>query len=361
MRTAGRPIAALIGVQTLFGLHYLAAKLVVETIPPRPWALIRALSAGLLLLGFVLVRRMPLPRERGVLLKLAGLALIGVSINQLLFVSGLKRTTPGHSSLINTSIPVLVVLIALVLGRERPTARRLAGIAITLVGVLILIGPERIDWSSSSFSGDLMTIGNAFSYSLFLVLGKPVFERLRTVPASALLLTFGGVWLLPVGAPGAAALRASAIDARTALLAVFIVLGPTIAAYALNTYALRRVDSSIVAFFIYLQPLIGAGLSIGLGFERPTPRLFLAAAIVFCGVFTALRAPAHADRSSPRSRALSPPPGCGSPPSPLRPSRPVPESSGRAAAPSPPRLCARAPSPPRVFQRPPVFAPLREG
>ena len=289
-----RSIAALVGVQSLFGLHYLAAKVIMQTIPPRPWALLRAGSAGLALMAFVALRggAPSLPRGFGAAARFFVLALIGVAINQYLFVEGLSRTTPGHSALINTSMPVLVVLIALVLGRERPTLPRIAGIATTLVGVLVLIGPYRIDWEAESFKGDVLTAVNALSYSLFLVVSKPTFERERTLPATALLLFFGALWLVPVGAPGLAALDFASIGARTWLLAAFIVLGPTIGAYALNTYALRRVDSSVVAFFIYLQPVIGAGLSIFLGFERPTVRLALAAAIVFCGVFVALRAPA---------------------------------------------------------------------
>jgi len=291
VRADARSIAALVVVQTLFGLHYLAAKVVLETIPPRPWALIRAASAGLILLALVAIRRAGLPKDRSLLARFAGLALIGVAINQLLFVSGLHRTTPGHSSLINASMPVLVTLFALVMGRERPTPARWLGIAITLAGILVLIGPHRMDWSSRSFSGDIMTLGNAVSYSLFLVVGKPVFERVRTLQGSALILSFGGLWLLPVGAPGLLALEPASIDLKTLLLAIFIVVGPTVSAYGLNTYALRRVDSSMVAIFIYLQPIIGAGLSILLGFERPTLRLGISTAIVFLGVWVALRGP----------------------------------------------------------------------
>ena len=287
-----RSVAALVGVQTLFGLHYLAAKTITETIPPRPWALIRAGSAALLLTGFVLFRGLGLPRGRRVLLRFLGLGLLGVAINQYLFVEGLHRTSPGHSALINTTMPVLVVLIAMALGRERPTAGRLAGIAVTLAGILILIGPGQLGWNADAFRGDLLTTGNSISYSFFLVVGKPVFERERTLPASALLFLCGAFWLIPVGAPGLLSLHPASIGARTWLLGAFIILGPTVGAYALNTFALRRVDSSVVAFFIYLQPLIGAGLSIGFGYERPTLRLFVAALIVFCGVFIALRSPA---------------------------------------------------------------------
>ena len=287
-----RSVAALVGVQTLFGLHYLAAKLLTETIPPKPWALMRAAAAGLILAMVVFLRGAKLPRGRTVLLRFLGLGLIGVAINQYLFVEGLHRTSPGHSALINTSMPVMVVLFAMALGRERPTALRLLGIAVTIAGILLLIHPDKLDWGAEAFRGDLLTAGNSLSYSLFLVVSKPVFEKEKTLPASALLLLCGALWLVPVGASGVAHLDFAAIGVKTWLLAAFIVLGPTVGGYALNTYALRRVDSTIVAFFIYLQPIIGAGLSILLGFERPTLRLFLAASIVFCGVFIALRSPA---------------------------------------------------------------------
>lgn len=297
-RVDTRSIAALVGVQTLFGLHYLAAKTITETIPPRPWALIRAASAAILLLAFTAFRGLPLPRDRRVLLRFAGLGLLGVAINQWLFVEGLHRTSPGHSSLINTSMPVLVLLIAVVLGRERPTVWRLAGVGVTILGVLLLIRPERFDWRAVAFQGDILTLVNALSYSLFLVLSKPVLERERTIPASALLLAFGALWLVPVGAPALAGLDLPAIGLRTWALALFIILGPTVGAYALSTFALRRVASSVVAFFIYLQPLIGAGLSIGLGYERLTSRMCAAAVIVFCGVFIALRAPDNGGMSA---------------------------------------------------------------
>jgi drug/metabolite transporter (DMT)-like permease len=287
-------ILALIGVQILFGLHYLAAKTITQTIPPRPWSLIRASSAGLVLLAFLAIRRIPLPRGPGTFPRFMGLGLIGVAINQLLFVEGLHRTTPGHSALINTSMPVLVVLIALLMGRERPTPTRLLGIAITMAGVLWLVAPGALasNADATAFRGDLLTTVNSLSYSLFLVVGKPVFARERTLPAAALLLLCGALWLLPVGLPGLVALDWGAIGPRTWLLGAFIVLGPTVGAYALNTFALKRLDSSVVAFFIFMQPLIATTLSIARGYEKPTLRLFIAAAIVFAGVMIALRAPA---------------------------------------------------------------------
>ncbi len=61
-------------------------------------------------------------------------------------------------------------------------------------------------------------------------------------------------------------------------------------AYALNAWALKRVDSSQVALFIYVQPVIAAGLAVVLLGERITVHLVMAAALIFSGVFVALAA-----------------------------------------------------------------------
>ena len=284
-----RAVLALLVVQLLFGIQYVAAKEVLAVVAPRHWALIRASSAALLLFAYIALRRVALPRTPRSYLQIGLLAVIGVALNQYLFVEGLKRTTPAHSAVINGSIPVLVLSIAVALGRERATLRRASGIALTLVGVLALIGFERLEWASATVRGDLLTLMNATSYAFFLVLGKPVMERHRTVPATALLFGFGSLWLVPVGLPGIGTVTSSHLPPRILVLGLLIVLGPTIGSYALNTYALRRVDASLVALFVYLQPVVAAALSIALSYERPTLRLLVSTLLVFAGIALAIR------------------------------------------------------------------------
>lgn len=279
-------------VQLLFGVHYVAAKEVLAHVEPRHWAVVRAGVAGLAVLAVVIATRRPLPRTRRDWLELAGLAVIGVTINQWLFVEGLARTSPGHSAVINCSIPVLVLCLGAFLGRERIDLRRAAGVAVTIAGVLALIGVEKLDWSAAALQGDLLTLTNATSYSCFLVLGKPVLERFSAITSTALLLTLGAIWLLPYGGPG---LLDDMLDPATPrhvhLLAGLIIVGPTIGAYGLNTYALRRVPSSVVALFVYSQPVIATALSVALGYERLTLRQALSSAVVLLGVTATLRMP----------------------------------------------------------------------
>ena len=72
---------------------------------------------------------------------------------------------------------------------------------------------------------------------------------------------------------------------------VWIVLCATVINYLLNNYALARVESSTVALFIYLQPLLATLLSVSLGREVLSARFIASAALVFCGVFLVARGP----------------------------------------------------------------------
>jgi drug/metabolite transporter (DMT)-like permease len=64
----------------------------------------------------------------------------------------------------------------------------------------------------------------------------------------------------------------------------FIILLPTIGAYWLNIFALKRVESSLVSVFVYMQPVITALIAIPVLHEHVSPRLIPAAGLIFAGV-----------------------------------------------------------------------------
>ena len=103
--------SALLLVSLLFGVNFVLVKEVLAAVEPRAWALFRLGSATLVLLPLVFVRRTD-GRRRWPPARLYGwltlAALLGVFLNQSLFTVGMKYTTPDHSAVINTSIPVIV-------------------------------------------------------------------------------------------------------------------------------------------------------------------------------------------------------------------------------------------------------------
>ncbi len=281
-------VGALLLVQLFFGLHYVAAKIVLGEIPPRAWATLRAAAAAALLLVLArLIGRRPRLRARD-LASLAVCSLFGVTINQICFVEGLERTTPTHSAIINTTIPVGTLLFAVLFGRERLTYGKASSLAVSLAGVLLVIHPTRAALAMPTSVGDLLTLVNALSYSLFLVLSKRVLSRTDPLDATAALLGSGSIGILAVGWPQLLRFEPSGVSWTTWGLAGFVVVFATVGAYFLNFWALARVDSSVVAIFIYLQPLIAAALSATVLGERPGLHVAAGGALVFLGVYLAL-------------------------------------------------------------------------
>lgn len=289
MTTRAPIFLALIAVQIFFGLHYIAAKYVMTEIPPLAWATLRSSGAAALLMGYVLLtRRGLLPRKPRDVASIAFYSLFGVIINQICFVEGLVRTATAHSALIITSIPVATLLLAILMRRERATPLRLAGIGLSMSGVLYLIGASGLMLPSSFVTGDVLNLANAFSFSFFLVISKPILSRHSSLAVTAQMLVFGAAGIAAVGGSQLASLDLRSVSAGVWATAVLIVLFPTVGAYILNAWALKRVESSTVALFIYLQPLIASVLAAWLLGEPIGAESLVAGAMIFAGLSLAV-------------------------------------------------------------------------
>jgi drug/metabolite transporter (DMT)-like permease len=297
-----RVTLALVLVQVFFGIHYFATKLLLEFIAPRAWAALRITGAAILLLVWhLLVRRGRLPTGAQ-WRSLAVFAVFGVIINQILFIEGLSRTTPSHSSIINSLIPVLTLSFALLLRREVWTPRRLVSILLSLTGVLVLLHVEKLRFDEAWVIGDLLTLANATSFSFFLVISKRYFERHGALGSTAWIMALGAVGTALIASGPLQQLDLRQFDWRFWGLATYAIVFATTLAYLLNSYALRHVESSLVALFIYLQAPIATFLSVTFLDEPLTGRFLVAAAAIFAGVFFAVsgQRPLHAASRSPR-------------------------------------------------------------
>ena len=279
-----RVTLALLSVQLLFAVHYVAAKWLLTLIPPPAWVALRVTGAAVVLVLVTRSRWKDWPRDRGTWLKLAVLAVFGVVLNQILFLEGLSRTVPSHSALINTSIPVTTLLVAVLLRQERLTARKALAVALSLSGVLFLMGLDRTDLAGGTLLGDILCLVNATSFSVYLVLSKPVVARLGARVTTPTTFLLGSLAVLAYGAPSLSTHDWSQVPWTAYALGAAIIAGPTVGAYMLNLWALRRVDSSRVALFVYLQFLLAAPLSAWLLRETLSWRLIPAAVLVFAGV-----------------------------------------------------------------------------
>jgi drug/metabolite transporter (DMT)-like permease len=280
------PHLALVAVQIIFGTWPIVGKVALRTLPSTGLVSLRvagAATAFLLLLR--LKGRLIVPR-RADLARLALCSLLGVGLNQLLFVKGLALSTVVNSTIIGTIIPVSTLLVGALFGFEKLTARAALGTLIAAAGVVYLVDPLRADFSGGKALGNLLLVGNSFVYGAYIAVSRDVFRRYGALTAMAWVFAFGCLMTVPLGGYYLSQTPLQSLGWVTWLSVAYIILIPTVGAYYLNAWALERVAASTVSAYIYLQPLIAfavAPLVLGAD-EQWGPRNWVAAALIFAGV-----------------------------------------------------------------------------
>jgi drug/metabolite transporter (DMT)-like permease len=289
-RDAGlAPFVALLFVQLFFGTLPVLGKIAMRELAPFTLAAVRGVFGALLLSIAARALAGPAPRQSPRdRLEIAFLALFGIVANQVLFISGLHRTTATHATLLVATVPVFTVVIGLLMRRERPSSRRLLGIPIAFGGVVFLLDPAGLSFGSATLVGDLLVTANSAAYAFFLVRARDVLARRSALSFVAQAFRYGAVPIVLIALPDLVRLHPADLSARTVAAAAGVVLLGTVGAYALNAWALARTGASTTALFIYIQPLFAGALAFFALGELPSPRLFGAAALIFTGVAFAI-------------------------------------------------------------------------
>jgi drug/metabolite transporter (DMT)-like permease len=272
--------------QIAFASLPIAGRLAVAHIPPAGIVVVRMVG-GALVFALIAWRRGVLRADRRDLPMIALCALLGNVINQEMFIHGLARSTATNAVVIGSTIPVFTAVFAIVLRRERAKLVRLTGMAIAFSGVAVLVGADELSLDSDHFIGSVMVLINAVSYGLYLVIVRPLAQKYDPIALLALMFTCGIPLVAPIGLVAFA--DAPALTGDDYAFLAFLIAVPTVAAYALVQIGLRRAESSLVAAYIYLQPVfatIGAALILN---ESITVRLVICGVVVLGGVWLAAR------------------------------------------------------------------------
>ena len=273
-------------VGLIYGINYSVGKGVTPTyLPALGLVVIRVSVAMLLFIAYhQLFIRERVQHKRDYWLFLRA-AIFGVFGNQMLFFKGLSLTSPINASVIMTANPIIVLLLSAIILKERLTWQKIMGIALGMTGALLLLSQGEMSLSSETFVGDLLILANATSYGLYLVLVKPLMARYRpeTVVKWIFIMALPMVWAL--GGPELLTVEWATVPTKAWLGLAYIVIGTTFFAYLLNGLALRHVSSSVVGYYIYLQPLIASLVAVSVGQDELSWSKVFCALLIFSGVF----------------------------------------------------------------------------
>ena len=277
-------------MSALFGANYVVSKVALREVTPLDLVAIRTTgTAAILFVGLRLMRPDPgaqsQPISKADMGRLFLYSLLGVSINQLCFLEGLSRSTATNASVMLVSIPLLTLVFAVLLGRERATKVGVLGIVTGLAGALLLVLPQgEVDISSRAATGNLFLLAGGASYALYLVLTRPILSRQPPLRVISWVFLFAALTVVPFGWSGTREVLATGVSGAGLASIAYVVIGGTVLPYLLNNWALVRARSSLVAVYVLMQPLFAGSLArIFLG-ERLVPNTAVAAALVVTGV-----------------------------------------------------------------------------
>src|SRR5215203_630625 len=177
------PHVALFAVQIIFGTWPIFGKLALRALPSTGLVAVRVGGAALAFLLILRARgRLVVPRRADVA-RLALYSLLGVVLNQFLYLKGLSLSTAVNAALLNATIPVFTLLVGALLGKEKVTPRVTLGTLIAAAGVLYLIDPLRASLGGDTMRGNLLLVANTFCYGAYLAISQNVFRRYGALTA----------------------------------------------------------------------------------------------------------------------------------------------------------------------------------
>lgn len=278
------PHLALVAVQLMFGTWPILGKIVLRSMSSTSLVGFRICGAAIVL---TLFRRqfgelLRLPRR--ILAWVVLSSLLGVVLNQLLFVKGLSFTTAINASLLTTTIPVFTLAVSIALGHDRASLRHILGIALAAAGVVYLVDPWRASFSAQTTLGNILIVINSFSYGAYIAVSRDLFRRYGALTVITWLFVVGALMTLPFAGYAWTADSLDSVSLQAWLIVAYIILIPTVGAYYLNSWAVTRVSAGIVAIYIYLQPLLAFGFAPMILGESWNSRTIVASVLIFAGV-----------------------------------------------------------------------------
>ncbi|HRY31677.1 MAG TPA: DMT family transporter [Bacteroidales bacterium] len=277
---------ALLASSLVFGLNYWIAKaLMPDYLNPAQIIFFRiVVSAGLFWLTALFLKKENV--EIPDLWRIALCSLLGVVLNPYLFFLGLRLSNPVETAILHTTSPIVVLVFAAWILREKVTTPKLTGIAVGAAGaLLIVLNGRQLSFSSDTFLGNVFILLNITFYSLYLVLIKPVMLKYHPITVMKWAFLFAMVVVFPLTFPAAMQVNWKAFPGIIWFDFLYVVIGTTYLAYLLVTISLQRLSAAVVGFYIYLQPLIATIHGIILEKEKLTAVKLLAALLIFSGVW----------------------------------------------------------------------------
>ena len=277
-------VGAITLLQLTGSMVYPVSKYGLEFIDPLVFAFYRYIIASAVLLLLARLGKRQPPIERQDWKRIAGLGVMIILFNQTLFVIGQHLTGAGHGAVLFSTTPIFVFILAVIHLKEAAGWRRVTGIVMATVGVLITVVSGALDISVDYLLGDLCILGSVIAWAYYTVLGKRMVEKYGALRVTAYALSIGSLVYYPVGLYLAVGFDYSSVPSAAWGSVVFMALGLSGVVYVLWYWLLKHMEASRVAIYHNVQPIVATAVAWFFLGEPLTTAFLIGGSIVVAGV-----------------------------------------------------------------------------
>ncbi|WP_158890694.1 DMT family transporter [Amycolatopsis anabasis] len=281
MRYRHSPYLLLVVAALCWGSQATSAKYALDGLPPVTLLMTGLIGANLLLWPLALATGIRPPRR---ISRLALLGLLEPGLAYAFLTLGLRYTTATNASLLNATESCFVVLLAAVFLRERLDRRAVAGLALSLVGVLALQG---VGADFGGNLGDVLVVVGAFCAALYSLPARGLARELDAVSMTTYQFTFALLLATPVAVvvwtTGAEPFPPAA-EPRFWVAAVLMGVVGYAASFLLYNRAITAVPIGVAGMVLNLIPVFGVLTAIVFLGERLSVWHLLGAALIAAGI-----------------------------------------------------------------------------
>lgn len=249
----------------LWSLNWIIGRAMVGHVTPMALTFVRWLVAFMVMLPFAWPQlRTHASTLRRHWKRIAWLGFWGTGIQNVFGYEGLQYTTATNGVMLNSAVPVMIIVVGWLVYGDRITRVQSLGVAVSLAGVIAILtrGDARVLLSLSLNRGDLIVLGGLVFWAVYSVILR---MKPPELPGLALLTACSAVglaFLAPLAIFEARFLGGH-VEVTPATVAALLYVGifPSFVGYISWNRGVAEVGSNVAGIFLHLMPVFGALLA----------------------------------------------------------------------------------------------------
>lgn len=282
--------SALLTACMFWAASFIATKIALSSIPPLTVVSLRLIVSAICFIFWIYLKGEKFDLfTRENIFQLIILSIFGTGLHYGIQTIGLQYTTAAKGGIYAVTAPITIIIIAAVFLKEKITLRKLAGVIIALLGVIIVMGFDTIlEFNlKGNLLGDLLVLISIVMWGIFTVMGKRFTSKMSALKMTAAITIIGAVYMIPASVLEIRSRSFSLVSINNDAWLSILFLGITCSFLAtlLYVYALTMSESQKVGVYLYTVPPMTQLIAFLVLNEAVGISLLAGSAIVISGLY----------------------------------------------------------------------------